>query len=67
MRIAPFDILKRHHDGSFIWLEEASDLRDANTRVQELSVQSPGDYFVFDQKTQVVLAAADLESRGDHA
>jgi hypothetical protein len=56
MAVSAFDILKRHHDGSFIWLEAAHNLPAAQARLQQLSVQSPGEYFVFDQKSQQIVA-----------
>jgi hypothetical protein len=56
MQSSQFDILKRHHDGSFIWLEAAGDLATAQTRIRELSGRTPGHYFVFDQKSQQIVA-----------
>jgi hypothetical protein len=56
MSYSQFDILKRHNDGSFIWLEAARDLGAAQIRLQELSTQTPGHYFVFDQKSQQIVA-----------
>ena len=56
MQASQFDILKRHHDGSFIWLEDANNLAVAQARLQELSNHTPGHYFVFDQKSQQIVA-----------
>lgn len=56
MPLSPFDILKRHDDGSFIWLEAARDLHSAQARLQELTAQIPGEYFVFDQQSQQIVA-----------
>jgi hypothetical protein len=56
MSVSPFDILKRQDDGSFISLEAAQDLAAAQSRLQELSAQAPGEYFVFDQTTQQIVA-----------
>jgi hypothetical protein len=56
MQSSPFDILKRHSDGSFIWMEAANDLAAARARLVELSGRTPGDYFVFDQKSQQIVA-----------
>ena len=50
------DILKRQPDGSFIWLEAASDLKVAKDRMEQLASRHPGEYFVFDQKTQQIVA-----------
>lgn len=56
MHLTPFDILRRHDDGSFIWLEAAQDLTVAQLRLQQLSEHSPGEYFVFDQRNQQIVA-----------
>jgi hypothetical protein len=56
MRTPPFDILKRERDGSFIWVEAAPDLHAAKARLEALSARRPGEYFVFDQKTQQIVA-----------
>jgi hypothetical protein len=56
MHSTPFDILKRHADGSFIWVEAARDLSGAQARLQELATVTPGEYFVFDQRAQQIVA-----------
>ncbi len=56
MHSTPFDILRRHSDGSFIWLEAASELTHARDRLQQLYAAAPGEYFVFDQKSQQIVA-----------
>ena len=56
MSSAPYDILRRHTDGSFIWLEAASELSHAQDRLQQLNAVTPGEYFVFDQKSQQIVA-----------
>lgn len=48
----PFDLLRRDPDGSFIWLEAATDLAQARTRLRELASCSPGDYVLFDHTCQ---------------
>jgi hypothetical protein len=58
----PFDILKRQSDGSFIWLEAASNLPAAKNRLEQLCRAVPGDYFVFDQKTQQMVAHFGLST-----
>ena len=64
MPTAPFDILRRHEDGSFIWLETAHEIEIAKARLQELCAQTAGNYFVFDQKSQQIVAKLSKE-RGD--
>ena len=56
MSSTPYDILKRHADGSFIWVEAASELAHAKDRLQQLYTAMPGEYFVFDQKSQQIVA-----------
>jgi hypothetical protein len=56
MQPSQFDILKRHRDGSFIWLEASGNLEAARARLLELSFRTPGHYFVFDQKSQQIVA-----------
>lgn len=56
MSSTPYDILRRHSDGSFIWLEAASELSHAKDRLQKLYTATPGEYFVFDQKSQQIVA-----------
>ena len=52
------DILVRQNDGSYIWLEAANDVEAAKARLQELSAKYPGEYVIFDQRTQQVVANA---------
>jgi hypothetical protein len=56
MRTPHLDILKRQRDGSFVWIEATSDMRVAEERISELAVAEPGEYFVFDQKRQQMVA-----------
>jgi hypothetical protein len=56
MPAAPFDILRRHKDGSFIWLEAVFDLQTAKARLHQLCTVTPGEYFVFDQSSQQIVA-----------
>jgi len=53
---APYDILRRHSDGSLIWVEAAFELSHAKDRLQQLNAAKPGEYFVFDQKSQQIVA-----------
>jgi hypothetical protein len=50
------DILRRERDGSFIWVEAAQDLHAAKARLDELIAAVPGEYFVFDQRSQEIVA-----------
>ena len=50
-----FDILKRE-GGSFVWMEAANDLSMAKARLKQLVDNTPGEYFVFDQRSQQIVA-----------
>ncbi|HXN51156.1 MAG TPA: hypothetical protein VN943_04405 [Candidatus Acidoferrum sp.] len=56
MRALHLDILKRQSDGTFVWIEAVSDMRVAEERISQLACAAPGEYFVFDQKSQQVVA-----------
>ena len=56
MRTPHLDILKRQRDGGFVWIEAASDLRVAEDRISRLAERDPGEYFVFDQRSQQIVA-----------
>lgn len=56
MSSSPYDILRRDRDGSFIWLEAAAELAHARDRLQQLYAATAGEYFVFDQKSQQIVA-----------
>ena len=56
------DILMRHNDGSYVWLEAAHDLESAKARLRELSAQHPAEYFVFDHRAQKVVADTSARS-----
>jgi hypothetical protein len=51
-----WDILRRERDGSFIWMEAVQDLNTAKARLAELIAAAPGEYFVFDQRSQEIVA-----------
>jgi hypothetical protein len=56
MRSPHLDILKRTNDGSFIWIETASEVQVAEQRISQLARTDPGEYFVFDQRSQQIVA-----------
>ena len=61
MKAAPYDILKKDVLGNPIWVEAVEDLRKAIARIAELTLHSPGEYFVFNQQTsQVVTVSGSL-------
>ena len=56
MRAPHLDILKRQTDSGFVWIEAASDEQVAEERISKLADKEPGEYFVFDQSTQQIVA-----------
>jgi len=52
-----YDILKRHPDGMFIWIETTGDLQAARERLKQLAARSPGEYKVLCQDTRQVVAS----------
>jgi hypothetical protein len=42
-----FDILRKDSKGGFHWIESVSDIRTAETRLQELSADSQDEFVVF--------------------
>jgi hypothetical protein len=53
---ASFEILKKEPAGSFRRFEPASDLANANIRIEELTTLSQGEYVVLDQRTHNEIA-----------
>jgi hypothetical protein len=60
-----FDILQKIGDLSFLWIEAVGDLRTAKSRIVELQELTPGEYVVFDQRTQRIVA--EVKSRATSA
>jgi hypothetical protein len=52
----PFDILRKIDVVNFQWIEVVRDLQTAEARIQELQVHSPGEYVVFSQRAQQIVA-----------
>ena len=48
---APFDIFRTETNGGVLWIESVATLEDAQARVQELGMRSPGEYLLFNQET----------------
>ena len=57
------DILKRIDEVNFLWLEAAEDLQSAKSLIEERQSLSPGEYVVFDRRTQQIVAKSQLTAR----
>jgi len=55
MTIPCLDIFRRDLHGSPVWIDSVEDLRAAKIRLSQL-VSEPGEYFVFDQRTNRIVA-----------
>jgi hypothetical protein len=51
-----FDILKKTDSINFEWVEVVRDLQSAEASIQKLQAHSPGEYVVFSQGTQEIVA-----------
>jgi hypothetical protein len=60
----PFDILRKIDAVNFEWVEVVRDLQTAKARIQELQAHSPGEYVVFSQGTQQIVARFNSPMRG---
>ena len=58
-----FDILRKLPDGGIVWIESAKDLDSAQERVKVFAVNKPGDYVIFCQATQALVAAPPARSQ----
>jgi hypothetical protein len=56
MPIPSFDLFKRDSSGRLIWLGVADDLKAAASRLKELASCAPGEYLVFNQQAQKMVA-----------
>jgi hypothetical protein len=49
--IPPFDIFRSESDGGVLWLGAAATLEEARALAEELTVDSPGEYFIRNVRT----------------
>lgn len=62
---APLDIFRKDVQGNPLWLDCAADLQAARFRLSELATLTPGEYFVFDQRTQEIAYSLIRLNSGD--
>ena len=55
MRSRHYDIVRKDHDRLAIWLETASDLNTAESRIEELTSFWPGDFQIVDQQNHQIV------------
>jgi hypothetical protein len=56
MKSHQYDIVRQEDDDSAIWLEAASDLNAAESRIQELVSFWPGEFQILDQQNHRIVA-----------
>jgi hypothetical protein len=49
MTASGFDLFRKDAEEQAIWIDSATDLEIAHSRLAELAANSPGEYFIFDQ------------------
>jgi len=59
-----FDILKKIGAVNFEWVEAVRDLQTAEARILELQECSPGEYVVYSQRTQEIVARFNSPKEG---
>ena len=55
MRSPHYDIVRKDHDRLAIWLETASDLSTAESRIEELTSFWPGKFQIMDQQNHQIV------------
>jgi hypothetical protein len=55
MRSRHYDIVRKDHDKLAIWLETASDLDTAESRIEELTSFWPGEFQIMDQQNHQIV------------
>jgi hypothetical protein len=56
MAVPTFDVFRKDCSGKAVWVEAVTDLKTAASRLKQLAHTSPGEYFVFSQHTQQIIA-----------
>jgi hypothetical protein len=59
-----FDILQKIDDLDFRWIQAVDNLQTAKARIIELQARTPGEYVVFDERTQQIIAELTSHATG---
>lgn len=57
MRLLMFNLFRADADGNPVWLEAVADLGAAHRRLVELASASPGEYFMFDLRSEQIVVS----------
>lgn len=63
VRFSTYDIFSGSPDEKFVWLEAADDLPAASERLKQLSINHPGEYFVYCCRTHSVVTQVNTSSQ----
>ena len=55
MRLPTYNLFTEDARGNPVWLDAVADLEAAHKRLLKLASANPGDYFIFDLRTQQVV------------
>jgi hypothetical protein len=58
MTTPDYDIFRKDPLGALAWVEAATNLQEAKARIEELATENRGEYIVFSQRGQLVLATS---------
>ena len=56
MQIDLIDVMRRRDDGSLILVEAVRNVETAKSRIDNFGKTAPGEYVIFDQTTQQIVA-----------
>jgi hypothetical protein len=65
-----FDVMRKRDDGTLIWVEAVNNVETAKKRIANLRSTAPGEYAIFDQSRQQIVAyvmAEALKSRSSRS
>jgi hypothetical protein len=64
MKSCHYDIVRKENDKLALWLEAASNLKNAESRIEELASFWPGEFQIMDQQNHQVMEKSSDRSRG---
>lgn len=63
MKSRHYDIVRKENDKLALWLEAASNLKNAESRIEELASFWPGEFQIMDQQNHQVMEKSSDRSR----
>lgn len=63
MKSRHYDIVRKENDKLALWLEAASNLKNAESRIEELASFWPGEFQIMDQQNHQVMKKSSDRSR----